>query len=145
MNNAELVNVITIHRVKKSKLNSKPNSFNSDNFCFKTLLALENGKHVLTEARMASNSTEARTMLEASRENPDLVCQIVPAPFTISIDKKINELLLNGYVGDIVSVELTSNPFAFVNRDQTFQWRHDIKYSGNNSIPIYLSTHKILY
>ncbi len=100
--------------------------------CPITLLALENGKHVLTEARMASNSTEAHTMLEASKENPDLVCQIVPAPFTLSIDKKINDLLLNGYVGDIVSVELTSNPGAFVNKDQPFQWRHNIKYSGNN-------------
>src|SRR5262245_36674866 len=41
-----------------------------------TLAALEKGKHVLTEARMASTAQEARDMLEASRRKPHLVCQL---------------------------------------------------------------------
>src|SRR5574341_1755744 len=36
-----------------------------------TLAALEKGKHVLTEARMASTAQEARDMLAASRRWPD--------------------------------------------------------------------------
>jgi predicted dehydrogenase len=44
-----------------------------------TLAALESGKHVLCETRMAMNAAEARTMLEASRPKPELVTQIVPA------------------------------------------------------------------
>src|SRR5262245_4979193 len=36
-----------------------------------TLAALEAGKHVLTEARMAMDASEARLMLEASRKRPD--------------------------------------------------------------------------
>ena len=43
-----------------------------------TLAALDKGKHVLTEARMASTSQEAREMLAASRSRPDLVCQLTP-------------------------------------------------------------------
>src|SRR5262245_33183154 len=46
-----------------------------------TLAALDAGKHVLTEARMALNADEAREMLAASRRHPDLVTQIVPSPF----------------------------------------------------------------
>ena len=46
------------------------------------LEALAADKHVLTEARMAMNATEARQMLDASLEKPDLVTQIVPAPLT---------------------------------------------------------------
>jgi hypothetical protein len=48
-----------------------------------TLAALSADKHVLVEARMAMNSHEARLMLDASRDNPHLVTQIVPAPHTI--------------------------------------------------------------
>ena len=42
-----------------------------------TLEALEAGKHVLCQSRMAMNGQEARDMLEAARRHPDLVCQLV--------------------------------------------------------------------
>ena len=45
-----------------------------------TLAALEKGKHVLTEARMASTAQEARDMLVASRSRPHLVCQVPQLP-----------------------------------------------------------------
>ena len=48
--------------------------------CPITIAALEAGKHVLTEARMAMNAAEARLMLDASRTRPELICQIVRAP-----------------------------------------------------------------
>ena len=41
-----------------------------------TLAALQAGKHVLCEARMAMNAAEARSMLEASRQHSELVAQI---------------------------------------------------------------------
>ena len=46
--------------------------------CPVTLAALAAGKHVLTEARMAMNLSEAEMMLAASRQAPHLVTQIVP-------------------------------------------------------------------
>ena len=45
--------------------------------------ALKNGKHVLCEARMAINLTEAQQMLETSKAHPNLISQLVPAPFTL--------------------------------------------------------------
>ena len=53
--------------------------------CPVTLAALENGKHVLCEARMAMNSQEAHTMLAAARKRPHLVTQVVPSPFTFKV------------------------------------------------------------
>ena len=46
--------------------------------CPVTLAALDEGKHVLTEARMAMTAAEAREMLAASVASPQLVTQIVP-------------------------------------------------------------------
>src|SRR5438128_10475103 len=49
--------------------------------CPITLAALESGKHVLTEARMALSAAEAHRMLEAARRRPDLVTQVVPSRY----------------------------------------------------------------
>ncbi len=41
-----------------------------------TLAALEAGKHVLSQARMAMNGAEARAMLAAARSHPELVTMV---------------------------------------------------------------------
>ena len=54
--------------------------------CPITLAALEAGKHVLTEARLAMNAAEAHEMLAASKQHEDLVTQVVPSPFGLKGD-----------------------------------------------------------
>jgi predicted dehydrogenase len=54
-----------------------------------SIRSLEAGKHVLCEARMAMNAAEARAMLTASQAHPDLVAQLVPAPFDFKSRKTI--------------------------------------------------------
>ena len=71
-----------------------------------TVAALGAGKHALCEARMAMNAAEGRRMLEASRRAPNLVAQLVPAPHTLEVDGTIQQLLAEGYVGDVLAVEL---------------------------------------
>src|SRR5207247_279406 len=51
-----------------------------DMHCEITLAALEHGKHVLCEARMAMDAAEGRRMLAAARRAPHLVAQLVAAP-----------------------------------------------------------------
>src|SRR3984893_14473279 len=68
--------------------------------CEMTIAALEAGKHVLCEARMAMNAAEGRRMLDASRKAPKLIAQLVPAPHTLEVDRTIQRLLGEGYVGE---------------------------------------------
>src|SRR5262245_3294967 len=58
-----------------------------------TIAALEAGKHVLCEARMALNAREAREMLAASQKHPDRVAQLVPSPFGLRGDEVIRHKL----------------------------------------------------
>ena len=96
------------------------------------LAALDADKHVLTEARMAMNSEEAREMLDASLLKPHLVAQIVPAPHTLKIDNTIKDLITDGYFGDVLSVDITVHQGGFVDRDAELHWRHSRDLSGNN-------------
>ncbi len=97
-----------------------------------TLAALEAGKHVLCEARMAMSAQEARDMLNASRGHPHLVAQIVPSPLTFRVDNLLQQMISDGYLGDLLSVELQSLGPDFVDTDGALHWRHDRDLSGFN-------------
>jgi predicted dehydrogenase len=99
--------------------------------CPVTLAALEAGKHVLTEARIAMNASEARQMLAASRAHPNLVTQVVPGPATFAADPMVMHLLKEGYIGELQSMDLKV-PAGFLNRDAPMHWRMDREYSGMN-------------
>ena len=71
-----------------------------------TLAALEKGKHVLCQARMAEHRAEAREMLEASLRHPDLVCQLVPTSTSYRLDNVLKRLINEGHVGEVLSVDL---------------------------------------
>jgi predicted dehydrogenase len=97
-----------------------------------TIAALERGKHVLCEARMAMNVAEARAMLEASRRAPALVAQLVPAPHTLPVDSTLQGLIADGYLGDVIAAELRAMQGRFVDRDAPLHWRQDSALSGLN-------------
>lgn len=98
-----------------------------------TVGAIDMGKHVLCEARMAMNSIDAHAMLEASRANPHLTCQIVPAPHTLPIDQTIVDLITGGEIGDLINVKLSvAAGSTFPNPDAPLHWRNDRDLSGNN-------------
>ena len=96
-----------------------------------TLAALDAGKHVLCEARMAMNSVEARAMLDASRAKPDLTTQIVPGPLSLKVEKTLKKLIADEYMGDIMSVEVSLGG-DFPDPHTPLHWREDRVVSGNN-------------
>ena len=97
-----------------------------------TVAALEHGKHVLCEARMAMDAAEGRRMLAAARRAPHLVAQLVPAPHTLEVDATLQALLAEGYAGEVLAVELQAAQGRFLDRDEPLHWRHDASLSGLN-------------
>jgi len=101
-----------------------------------TLAALEKGKHVLTEARMASTAQEAKDMLAASLRHPDLVCQLTPTSTSYKIDNLLKQLIGEGYLGELLSVEMQRLQTRFADFDGDLHWRHDWTLSGYNTLNI---------
>ena len=103
--------------------------------CPVTLAALEAGKHVLCEARMAMSASEARAMLAAARTRPDLVAQVVPSPYTLKVDNTVKRLLAEGYVGQVLAVDVTVGG-TFIDRDSPLHWRQNADLSGYNAMTL---------
>ncbi|PYN74825.1 MAG: hypothetical protein DMD97_16930 [Candidatus Rokuibacteriota bacterium] len=100
--------------------------------CEITRAVLENGKHVLCEARMAVDAAEGRRMLDAARRAPHLVAQLVPAPNTLEVDSTVQALLAEGYVGETLAIEIQANQARFVDPNEPLHWRQDAALSGLN-------------
>ena len=99
--------------------------------CRVTLAALDTGKHVLCEARMAMNAREAHAMRDAARAKPQLVAQVVPSPMTLGVDRTIKRLLADGYLGELLAIKVRDGN-AFLDRDAALHWRQDFDLSGFN-------------
>lgn len=97
-----------------------------------TVAALAADKHVLCEARMAMNATEARAMRDASRARPHLVTQVVPSPLSFAVDATLRRLVSSGYLGDLVSVDILAHEGGFPDPDAPLHWREDADRSGHN-------------
>ncbi len=108
-----------------------------------TLEALEAGKHVLCQSRMAMNAREARDMLYAALRHPDLVCQLVVNPVQAALKRLIDD----GYLGELLSAEIRrlggdasagASPDrrrGFVEPGADMHWRMDPDLNGFN-IPL---------
>lgn len=97
-----------------------------------TMMALEAGKHVLCEARMARDLSEAEDMLAASERHPGLVAQLVPAPFDFKLGPTITRLINEGALGDIHEVTVNVLNGSSLDRAVPMHWRQRADYSGKN-------------
>ena len=99
--------------------------------CQATLAALAAGKHVLCEARMAMNATEAWEMYDAAQANPHLVLQIVPSPMTLRVDATLQRFIASGFLGDLLAIEVRVGG-DFLDAAAPLHWRQDFDLSGFN-------------
>jgi predicted dehydrogenase len=104
--------------------------------CPITLAALEVGKHVLTEARMALNAAEAHRMLQASRRHPKLVTQVVPSPYGLRGHQVMKDLLAAGYIGDLREVQVFGFSDSLADPASPLSWRQDAALSGYNMLSL---------
>lgn len=103
--------------------------------CAFTVAALEAGKHVMCEARMAMNAVEAERMVAAARSRPELVAQIVPSPFSLPFDDQLAKIVKDR-LGELraVRMELVIPNDGHERPPRT--WRRNRALSGNNIMTI---------
>ncbi|MGC6456284.1 MAG: Gfo/Idh/MocA family protein [Coraliomargaritaceae bacterium] len=97
-----------------------------------SIAALESGKHVLCEARMACDLAEATAMLTAALNQPDTVSQLVPAPFSLDFDSTIRGMLDSGELGELLEVRVVHTGGQFAQPAAPMTWRQDRHRSGKN-------------
>jgi len=101
-----------------------------------TVAALASGKHVLTEARMARDLSEAKIMLAAAQQHSAQVAQLVPAPMSLPFDATVNRLLRAGALGTIREVVISATSDALADSAQPLSWRQDFALNGKNTLQL---------
>ena len=72
-------------------------------------------------------------MLAASRSRSHLVCQLTPTSTTYRIDRVLQRLIGEGFLGELLSVEYQALQNRFADRGGDLHWRHDWELSGYNT------------
>jgi predicted dehydrogenase len=98
-----------------------------------TIAALEAGKHVFCQARLARTYAEAKEMYAAARQS-DRVTMVCPPPHAMRGDLFMKKLIADGYVGELREVHVHSMAPAFANPAAPLHWRQDAFLSGYNTL-----------
>jgi len=101
-----------------------------------TISALEAGKHVFCQARMAMDLAEAEEMLAASKRYPELVTMLCPPPFGMRADLLVKKILAENYIGRPHHVRLKSFTGNYLDADAPPHWRQRIELSGLNVLTL---------
>ena len=101
-----------------------------------TVSALEAGKHVFCQARMAMDLAEAKEMLAVSRRFPELVTMLCPPPHGMRGDLLVQKLLAENYIGRPHHIRLQSFNSGYLNADTPAHWRQRIEISGLNVLTL---------
>lgn len=96
-----------------------------------SIAALESGKHVFCQARMAMNAREARAMHEAAKQSGK-VAGLCPVPFGLHVGETVQRTLRAGDIGPVRFVQVRSFNDTWVLPDTVITWRKDHRLSGLN-------------
>ncbi|MBI2190919.1 MAG: Gfo/Idh/MocA family oxidoreductase [Planctomycetes bacterium] len=96
-----------------------------------TCAALDAGKHVLCEARMAMDAGEARRML-AKAMSSGRVAQVVPSPIGLKAHRAVADLVGSGFLGDFYEIHVRALADTFAHPDAPLHWRQRSDLSGMN-------------
>jgi len=101
-----------------------------------TISALEAGKHVFCQARMAMNLREGREMLVAAQARPNLVTMLCPPPHGMKGGKFFQKLLRDGYAGELWHFRLMAARDGFSDPLAPAHWRQRTELSGHNVLTV---------
>ncbi len=100
-----------------------------------TIAALEAGKHVFCQARLARTYAEALEMYDAARRS-ELVTMVCPPPHALKGDLLIKKLIGEGYLGTLREVHVHSMASTFADSSLPLHWRQDAFLSGYNTLNV---------
>jgi predicted dehydrogenase len=95
-----------------------------------TVAALEAGKHVLVEARMADTLAAARRMVAAAAARPERVAALVPSSFSLWADRTIIRRLGDGSIGALRHARVAWDASGSVAPSEWWRWSRRV--SGVN-------------
>jgi predicted dehydrogenase len=98
-----------------------------------SIAALQAGKHVFCQARMARTYAEAKEMYVAARQS-DRVTMVCPPPHAMRGDLFMKKLIHDGYIGELREVHVHSMAAAFADASAPLHWRQDSFISGYNTL-----------
>lgn len=102
-----------------------------------SVAALEAGKHVFCQARMARNVVEARTMVAAAHRRPDLTAVLCPPPLGMAGEVTMHRLLgTKRFVGSVRQVRLSVLDGSLAGGSDELHWRQDFDVSGYNTLTV---------
>lgn len=101
-----------------------------------SIAALEAGKHVFCQARMARTAAEARAMLAAADAHPAQVAMLCPPPHGMRGDRLMCRLLREGYLGDLREVHAEGLSDANLDPEAPLHWRQDFELQGYNTLTL---------
>lgn len=101
-----------------------------------SIAALEAGKHVFCQARMARDTAEARRMVAAAEARPDQVAMLCPPPAGMRGDRLIRSLISEGYLGEPREVHATGLSAANADPTAPLHWRQIFELQGYNTLTL---------
>jgi predicted dehydrogenase len=101
-----------------------------------TEAALDAGKHVFTQARMALNYVDAKAMYAAAQRHPNLTTMISPPPHFMPGDRLVRRMLKEGFVGEPCNIVVQSYNGAYLDASAPRHWRQRWDISGFNTLDL---------
>ena len=97
-----------------------------------TEAALEAGKHVFTQARMAHNWDDAQAMYAAAQRHPNQTTMISPPPHFMPGDRVVRRMIKEGFIGEPRNIVVQSYNGAYLDPNSPLHWRQRWDISGVN-------------
>ncbi len=101
-----------------------------------TASALEAGKHVFCQARMANDRAEAEEMLATAKRYPRQVTMLCPPPFGMRGDRVVKKMLAENFLGQVHGIRLQSFHRNYLKGDAPAHWRQRVEISGLNVLTL---------
>ncbi len=99
------------------------------------LAALEGGKHVFTQARLAMDAADARRMADAAA-NSDLTTMVCPPPYGMRVEQTVIRLVRDGFLGELRNVFVRHFQSEHVDATNPLHWRQVSSLSGLNTLTV---------